>query len=137
VITVVDKQAALLEPQLLSAVTHILPPAVPTVTPMEVVPCPLLIVHPAGTDHVYEVAPATEEMEYVSPVPTHAFVEPVIVPGEEGGGVMLTDKQVAPLVPQELLAVTHIFPPDEPDVTFTEVVPCPLFIVHPTGTVHV
>ena len=136
-ITVVDKQAALLEPQLLSAVTHILPPAGPTVTPTEVVPCPLLIVHPAGTDHVYEVAPATAEIEYVSPAPAQTTAEPVIGPGAEGGGIMLMDKHVALLVPQALLAVTHILPPDEPDVTLTEVVPCPLTIVHPTGTVHV
>ena len=57
-------------------------------------------------------------------------------PGAEGATVTDIDKQLGLLVPQELLAVTHTLPPDVPTVTFTEVVPCPLLIVHPAGTVH-
>jgi len=58
-----NKQLAALEPQLLLAVTHTFPAEEPAVTLMEVVPCPLLIVHPAGTVQVYEVAPPTAAIE--------------------------------------------------------------------------
>jgi hypothetical protein len=33
-----------------------------------VVPCPAVMVTPAGTDHVYEVAPLTAAIEYTTPV---------------------------------------------------------------------
>jgi hypothetical protein len=39
-------------PHSLEGVTEIVPPVLPTVTVMELVPCPLLMVHPAGTTHV-------------------------------------------------------------------------------------
>ena len=64
---------------------------------------------------------------------------PVIVPGVDGAaGFTTTAKVLAELVPQLLEAVTLIFPfcPALPDVTVIEVVPCPLVIDHPAGTVH-
>jgi len=39
-------------PHELQDLTHTLPEAEPTVTVIEVVPCPDVIVHPAGTVHV-------------------------------------------------------------------------------------
>jgi hypothetical protein len=44
-----------LVPQLFDAVTLIFPfwPALPVVTVIDVVPWPLVIDHPAGTDHTY------------------------------------------------------------------------------------
>ena len=52
VIEVTDKHDGALEPQLLLAVTQIFPFDAPTVTLIEVEPCPLVIVQPAGADHV-------------------------------------------------------------------------------------
>ena len=43
---------AVLVPQEFPAVTVMLPPAVPDVTVIEMVPCPPVIAHPAGTAHV-------------------------------------------------------------------------------------
>ena len=59
--TVTASVFAVLLPQLLFAVTVILPLLLyaPVVTVMEVVPCPPVIDHPVGTVHVYEVAPET------------------------------------------------------------------------------
>ncbi len=53
----IDKVFAALEPQVLFAVTLIVPVVngVGKVTLMEAVPCPLLITEPAGTDQVYEL----------------------------------------------------------------------------------
>ena len=50
--TVIAVQLEALVPQLLSAVTHTLPDAVPKVTVIEVVDCPDVIEEPAGTVHV-------------------------------------------------------------------------------------
>jgi hypothetical protein len=80
-------------------------------------------------------------MVYVSPVILgHTAVVPVIVPGVAGvPGSTDKAKLLGELVPQELEAVTEIFPfcPKAPEVTVTVVVPCPPVIVHPGGTVHV
>ena len=62
-IGVIDKQLGALVPQALTEETQILPVALPTVTLIEVVPCPELIVYPPGTVQIYEVAPETGAME--------------------------------------------------------------------------
>ena len=54
---------AALVPQLLLAATEILPLVVPKVITMPVVPCPDVMVAPAGTVQLYEVAPDTCAME--------------------------------------------------------------------------
>jgi len=83
------------------------------------------------------VAPLTAEIEYVSVEPEHTAAEPLIEPGVGGGVPNPTVRQLELLVPQLLPAVTQILPPETPTETFIEVVPCPLTIVHPAGTVHV
>jgi hypothetical protein len=52
------------------------------------------------------------------------------------GGPTVTLKHEGALVPHRFVAVTQILP-DDPGVAFIPVVPCPEFIVHPAGTVHV
>ena len=54
-----------------------------------------------------------------------------------GTAFTVTAVQLAVLVPQLLLAVTHIFPDVVPKVTVMEVVPCPAVIEAPGGAVHV
>jgi len=54
---------AVLEPQVLSAVTPILPADAAKSTVIEVVPAPEVMVAPPGTVHVYPVANGTAEME--------------------------------------------------------------------------
>jgi hypothetical protein len=51
-----------LAPQLLFAVTHTSPLVVERVTETVLVPCPEVIVAPAGTVQLYVKAPATEAM---------------------------------------------------------------------------
>ena len=63
-----------------------------------------------------------------------------MVPGVRGApGLTVTDLEEALLVPQELDAVTVIFPfsPYAPAVTEIFAVPCPELICQPAGTVHV
>ena len=77
---------------------------------------------------------------YVSPgVLIHVAAFPVIAPGVAGvPALTATGKLCAVLVPQELVAVTVIFPfcPAAPDVTVIEFVPDPAVIDHPVGTVQ-
>ena len=61
--TDIDKQLYALQPQLLHACTQTFPEMAPTVTLIFDVVCPEVIVQPAGTVHVYEVAPATAVIE--------------------------------------------------------------------------
>ena len=64
---------------------------------------------------------------------------PVIVPGVGGVRVLETviAEQVCELDPQELSAVTQIFPELIPNDTVIELVACPEVIVAPEGTVQV
>ena len=54
-----------LVPHPLAAVTQIFPLVAPAVIVMEVVPCPDVMVDPAGTVQLYDVAPVTGDIEYV------------------------------------------------------------------------
>jgi hypothetical protein len=80
-------------------------------------------------------------MLYVWPVkPGHCVAVPVIAPGVAGvPGPTVTASVLAALVPQELPAVTVIFPfcPAAPVVTVIDVVPAPAVMVQPAGTAHV
>jgi hypothetical protein len=61
-----------------------------------------------------------------------------MVPGTAGEeGVTVTASVEAELVPQLLPAVTLIFPEVLPNVTVTDVVPCPEVTPLPAGTLHV
>jgi hypothetical protein len=61
-VAVTATQVKPLHPQLLQARTHTFPEALPTVTVIDVVPCPEVIVQSLGTVHVYELAPGTAEI---------------------------------------------------------------------------
>jgi len=71
-----------LVPQLLVAVTLIVPPVVPTEAVMEAVV--ELPDQPEGNVQTYELAPATEAAVYVSLVPEHTVVEPEMDAGAVG-----------------------------------------------------
>lgn len=74
-------------PQKLPAVTVTLPPAIPEVAVMDVVPCPDVMVQPAGTPHVYVVADATGLIEKLNPaVLAQMGVEPEMAAGADGAG---------------------------------------------------
>jgi hypothetical protein len=62
----------------------------------------------------------------------------VVVPLIEavGSEFTVTVMQLALLIPQALLAVTHTLPLVLPKVTVMAVVPCPEVIVAPDGTVQ-
>jgi hypothetical protein len=79
-------------------------------------------VQPLGNVHVYELAPLTDEMEYVLEELRQTEVFPEIVPGCAGTLETPTAKVCAGEVPQELLAVTDIVPPVEPTVAVIELV---------------
>lgn len=140
---VTAKVCAALVPQLLEAVTLMLPllaaPFVDTV--MESVFVPAVIDQPAGKVQVYEVAFGTEAIEYFNPFRLiQAEVLPVMAPGVAGvPAPTVTASVLAVLVPQVLEAVTLIFPfcPVVPDDTVIDAVPWPAVIVHPVGTAHV
>jgi hypothetical protein len=76
-------------PQPLPDVTLMFPPAAPAVAEMEIVPCPELIVQPAGTDHVYIVASVTAAILYVLIELAHTVVNPVIGPGAAGSAEVI------------------------------------------------
>ena len=92
-------------------------------------------VQPEGNVHVYDVAPLTGVTEYVFTAAWHVVVLPVIVPGVTGIELTETANVWATEEPQELLAVTVIFPPIELEVVIM------LVVVdvpdHPPGSVQV
>lgn len=118
-------ELAELLPQTFTADTQMLPPTDPAVTVMLFEPCPDVMVHPVGTLHVYDTAPFTGSTAYTSPViPEHTLAFPEMVPGIATVLLMFIDRQEATdVVPQEFVAVTHIEPPAEPEVTLIAVVP--------------
>jgi hypothetical protein len=100
------------------------PEVVPIVTVTELVPCPAVIVAPVGADQVYDVAPETAVIEYAFPVElAQGVAVPDITPGVAGIDVIVIALVLAAEVPQELEAVTDIFPDVAPIVTVTDIVP--------------
>lgn len=90
---------------------------------------------PEGNVHVYEVAPATADIEYEFNVPEQIIVVPEIDPGVAGIVLTVIAKLAAEELPQLLFAVTVIFPLVELAVVrMLLVVEVPL---HPDGNVHV
>ena len=89
-----------------------------------VVPCPLLMVQPAGTVHRYEVAPVIAVQVYVPDAPAQSpKVAPVIVVGV--AGLLYSVNVLAVLVPIQFPAVTLILPETNvaEKLTVTVVVP--------------
>lgn len=83
--TLTARVLAVLFPHAFEAYTLTVPPAVPDVTVMVLVSWPETIIHPAGTLHVYDVAPATATTSYVRPdVLAQGAAGPVIAPGCAG-----------------------------------------------------
>ena len=121
------------EPQLLLAVTEMLPLLAATVAVMElVVEVP---VQPDGKVQVYEVAPFTVTTLYVLDVDEQILVSPLIVPGVPGIEFTVTANVFAADEPQELFAFTEMFPPVDPAVAIiVSVVEVP---DQPEGKVHV
>jgi hypothetical protein len=105
---------------------------------MDEVPLPDVITQPPGRVQLYVVAPVTGVTEYVSPLTEgHTEAEPDIVPGVPTVVLTVTGRQVCPLLmPQELVAVTQMFPVEVPALTPIELLPCPEMMYHPLGTVH-
>lgn len=66
--TVTERDLPIPSPHALDAYTLIVPPEVAEVTVIVLELAPEVIIHPAGTVHVYDVAPVTTGTSYVSPV---------------------------------------------------------------------
>jgi hypothetical protein len=91
-------------PDAFLSVTAILPFVVPKLTVMLDVPCPVAIVAPSGTVHVY-VDPAVDVILYETPVALHAGVAlPVIT--EVTGRALTLMVPVAVTVPHPSVNVT-------------------------------
>jgi hypothetical protein len=89
-LTVIARLEAGPSPQALLPFTVTGPDVFPRVTVMELVLLPAVIMDPAGTVHVYPVAPAIVPTEYTFPVLyPHAVVGPVIAPGAGGAGQLV------------------------------------------------
>ena len=96
-------------PQAFTATTAIFPVTNvgATLTFIESVPVPLAIVIPAGSVHVYDVAPGTGAILYIAvavPIP-HKVNGPDIAPGVPGFFVI--DRLAVALVPQLFFAATE------------------------------
>ena len=93
-----------------------------------------LPLHPEGNVQLYDVAPETDDMEYVCDEPEQTLALPLIVPGCAGKVVTVTLRLRVELVPQLLLAATETEP------LLPEVINVMLFVVevpvHPDGLVH-
>jgi hypothetical protein len=120
-------------PHVLDAETVILPPLVFAVVLIEAVD--ELPDQPPGRVQLYDVAPATGVTEYTLDVFSQMDGLPLIAMGEAGISATLTTIVWNTDAPQELLAVTVIFPLIVPTVAFM------LFVVeepvHPLGMFHV
>jgi hypothetical protein len=123
-------------PQLLVAVTQTLPATVPAFTVILLLPCPELMIHPEGTDHVYETAPFTEDTLYeIFDWLAQTEVLPLIAPGVvEVLPTVMVRQEDEEVIPQALVAVTHISPLVLLEVTMIPLVPCPEVMVQPEGT---
>ena len=72
-------------PHVFVGVTETAPPVLAKVAVILLVPDPEVIVAPEGNVQLYEVAPVTEAILYVTPVcPLHTAVRPVIEPAADG-----------------------------------------------------
>ena len=109
-------------------------------TTIELVPDPDVIDAPAGTVHMYELAPVITGILYANPVcPWQSVVFPVM--GSAGTGKRLTVTGVLLLFPSPQLSLC----PRTVNTPLTALVlklvvmllvPVPLIIVHPTGRVQ-
>ena len=97
------------EPHVLLPETFTLPDRVPMLTVMAAVPCPAVIVAPAGTDQLY-VTPATAVVLYFNPAARgQTEVGPMIAAGTAGFELIVM-LFAALLVAQDVPAVTDILP---------------------------
>ena len=97
-----------------------------------------MIVHPLGTDQVYEEALATDVILYVTLLPAHGEAFPEIAPGVAGVATTVTASVFGGLAPHALCAVTLILPPVVPAFTVADMDVGVLFLkLHPAGIVQV
>lgn len=102
----------------------------------ERVPCPETIVAPAGADQMYPVPPEVDApTEYVF-VPQTCVVGPAITAGATGVDRIVIDLAALRVHGVPDFTVTVPLANVEGSVTFMELVPWPLFMVAPAGTVH-
>ena len=97
-------------PQAFTAATVIFPVtnAVVMFTVIESVPVPLAIVTPAGSVHVYDVAPNTGAILYIAVLAPHKDDGPEIAPCVPG--FLVIDRLAVALVPQLFFAATVYVP---------------------------
>jgi hypothetical protein len=118
VFTVINSVFGNDDPQTLFAVTEIFPFVVSAVVLIVfVVEVP---VQPLGNVQVYEVAPFITAILYVFELPEQIVAFPLIVAGLAGAELTVTVNDLGDDEPQELLAITVILPPAEPDVAKME-----------------
>jgi hypothetical protein len=118
------------------SVTLIVPGVVPKLTVIIFVPCPDVILDPAGTVQLY-VSPIVLVTEYVIPVAFgHTETGPVIA---EVIGVELAVivNELGVPIPHEVDSLTVITPPVAPKLAVIALVPCPDAILTPDEAVHV
>jgi len=113
-------------------------PAVNQFTVIFVVPWPVTIEAPAGTDQLYPVAPLTAAIAYPTPGAfEQTTLAPVIAPAAAGGLMTVTVRLLSAPLKQLLVGVTVTGPVlAVPQFTLIFVVPCPNAIVAPAGTLQ-